>query len=148
MDFPTDELVEVEHVPQLNESLGVNPLKTIKGKTDYLLICKDQQEIENIKPNFLMLDQVDARGVIVSSKGNKVDFVSRFFAPQSGINEDPATGSAHTSLTPYWTEILGKTKMTAKQLSKRGGDLVVEYLGERVKISGKAVQYLVGEVNI
>ncbi len=148
MDFPADTLTRVESMTQINEALGKEPLETFKGKTDFLLIYEDQEGIEAIRPNFLKLSELDARGVIVSAAGNSVDFVSRFFAPQSGINEDPVTGSAHTSLTPYWSEVLGKTKMTAKQLSSRGGNLHCEYLGERVKIAGKAVPYLVGEIEV
>jgi len=148
MDFPTDNLVLVGSVKEINEAIGKKPLTTFKGKTDYLMIYQDQQDIENIKPNFHLLDQVDCRGVIVSAKGNEVDFVSRFFAPQCGIPEDPVTGSAHTTLTPYWSSTIGKKLLTAKQLSKRGGDLTCEFLGDRVKISGNAVCYLIGEIHI
>ena len=101
-----------------------------------------------MSPNFHLLDQLDCRGVIISAPGSNVDFVSRFFAPQCGIPEDPVTGSAHTTLTPYWSKALGKSKLTAKQLSSRGGDLICEDLGERIKISGKAMPYLIGEIEI
>ncbi|WP_437395944.1 PhzF family phenazine biosynthesis protein [Flagellimonas lutimaris] len=148
MDFPSDTLIAIKNIDEIDNALGKAPIKTYKGKTDYMLIYKSQKEIEELDPNFFLLDQVDARGVIVTAPGNEVDFVSRFFAPSCGIPEDPVTGSAHTSLTPYWTKVFDKTKMTAKQLSKRGGDLVCEYLGERVKISGKAVLYLTGEIDI
>lgn len=148
MDFPSDNIVAIQGNTAINKAIGLTPERTIKGKTDYLLVYNSQEEIEQIAPNFSLLDKLDCRGVIVSAPGNKVDFVSRFFAPQCGVPEDPVTGSAHTTLTPYWTKVFGKTKMTAKQLSKRGGDLVCEYLGERVKISGKAIPYLIGEINI
>ena len=148
LDFPTDPPIAVDTLPDMNKALGIRPQLTLKGKTDYLLICKDQQELEQIRPDFFLLNKVEARGVIVSAKGNEVDFVSRFFAPQSGIPEDPVTGSAHTTLTPYWSQILGKNKLSAKQLSKRGGDLVCEDCGERIRISGKAVSYLIGEIEI
>lgn len=148
MDFPTDETVSLRGMTEINEAIGLTPLKTIKGKTDYLLIYNSQQEIEAINPNFYLLDQLDCRGIIVSAPGDQVDFVSRAFFPKCGIPEDPVTGSAHTTLTPYWASVFDKTKMTAKQLSKRGGDLICEYLGERVKISGKAVPYLIGEIEI
>ena len=101
-----------------------------------------------MEPNFHLLDKCDCRGVIASAPGDNVDFVSRFFAPKCGIPEDPVTGSAHTTMAPYWSNVLGKTKMTAEQLSNRGGKLWIEYLGDRVKITGKAVPYLVGEINI
>ncbi len=148
MDFPADILVAIKNIDEIDQALGKPPIKTFKGKTDYMLVYSSQKEIEKIEPNFFLLDQVDARGVIVTAPGTQVDFVSRFFAPSCGIPEDPVTGSAHTSLTPYWSKELDRTKMTAKQLSKRGGDLVCEYLGDRVKISGKAVPYLEGEIDI
>ncbi|PWL39736.1 isomerase [Flagellimonas aquimarina] len=148
MDFPADDTASLRSIAEINEAIGLTPIKTIKGKTDYLLIYNSQQEIEAIAPNFFLLDKLDCRGVIVSAPGDEVDFVSRAFFPKCGIPEDPVTGSAHTTLTPYWTKVLGKTKMTAKQLSVRGGDLVCEYLGERIKISGKAVPYLIGEIEI
>lgn len=148
MDFPKDKTELVPEQEALTKAIGLAPLKTIKGQTDYLLIYGSQKEIEEINPDFRLLDQLDCRGVIVSSPGDNVDFVSRFFAPQCGIPEDPVTGSAHTTLAPYWAKILGKNKMTAKQLSPRGGNLRCEYLGERVKIAGEAVPYLIGEIEI
>ncbi len=148
MNFPMDETREVPTLENMTEAIGATPVKTIKGKTDYLLIYDSQKEIEQLAPNFHLLDQLDCRGVIVSAPGEQVDFVSRFFAPQCGIPEDPVTGSAHTTMTPYWSKILGKNKLTAKQLSPRGGELRCEDLGERVKISGKAVLYMVGEIQI
>jgi len=148
LDFPTDHLVGIQNLQELDEAIGAKPIKTFKGKTDYMLIYNTQQEVEAIQPNHHLLSQLDVRGVIVTAPGNEVDFVSRFFAPACGIPEDPVTGSAHTSLTPYWSEVLQKTKMTAKQLSKRQGDLVCEYLGDRVKISGKAAPYLFGEIEL
>lgn len=146
LDFPADETVFLDEIDAITKAIGVAPLKTIKGKTDYLLIYSSQKEIELISPNFHLLDQLNCRGVIVSSPGDEVDFVSRFFAPKCGIPEDPVTGSAHTTLTPYWSKVLGKAKMTAKQLSPRGGNLNCENLGDRIKIAGKAVLYMVGEI--
>lgn len=148
MDFPTDNLIAIQNIEALVNAIGHTPVKTLKGKTDYMMVYQSQKEIEAIEPNHYLLAQLDVRGVIVTAPGDEVDFVSRFFAPACGVPEDPVTGSAHTSLSPYWSEVLDKTKMTAKQLSKRGGDLVCEYLGERVKISGKAALYLTGEIDI
>lgn len=148
MDFPTDDLQSVVSNETINNAIGIAPMETFKGKTDYMLIYDSQEIIESIAPNFHLLDQLDCRGVIVTAPGDDVDFISRFFAPQCGIPEDPVTGSAHTSLTPYWSSKLGKNLMTAKQLSQRGGDLTCEYLGKRVKISGKAVCYLIGEIEV
>ncbi|MEP2277793.1 PhzF family phenazine biosynthesis protein [Maribacter sp.] len=148
MDFPTDDVMPVSEQINISKALGKQPLETFKGKTDYMLIYESQADIEAITPNFHLLNELDCRGVIVSAKGNEVDFVSRFFAPQCGIPEDPVTGSAHTTLTPYWSEKMNKKVLTAKQLSERGGDLQCEYHGDRVKISGKGVCYLVGEIEI
>ncbi|MFS4455202.1 PhzF family phenazine biosynthesis protein [Maribacter sp. 2304DJ31-5] len=148
MDFPADELQTLPPDTTIDKAIGKAPLETFKGKTDYVLIYGSQQEIAQIRPNFHLLNSLDCRGVIISSPGENVDFVSRFFAPQSGIPEDPVTGSAHTSLTPYWAKKLNKTKLTARQISSRGGDLQCEFLGHRVKISGRAVCYLMGEITI
>ncbi|QMU26915.1 PhzF family phenazine biosynthesis protein [Adhaeribacter radiodurans] len=118
----------------------------MKGKTDYLLVFANEVEIKSITPNLNEIAKLNARGVIITAKGNEVDFVSRFFAPQSGVNEDPVTGSAHTSLTPYWAAQLRKSDLTAIQLSERKGYLQCKYLNDRVEISGKAKLYLQGEI--
>ncbi|GGD49031.1 PhzF family phenazine biosynthesis protein [Muriicola marianensis] len=148
LDFPIDPLEEVSPIKEINIALGREPQKIFKGKTDYMLIYSSEQEIREIEPNFFLLDKVDARGVIVTAPGEKVDFVSRFFAPKCGIPEDPVTGSAHTTLTPYWAKTFGKTDLTAKQLSQRGGDLRCQLRGDRVLISGRAVPYLKGEITL
>jgi len=146
--FPTDTPIEVEQIPELTEAIGRTPERVLRGKTDYLLIYADQDEIEQIAPDFNKLLEFDARGIIVSAPGKNVDFVSRFFGPAVGVNEDPVTGSAHTMLIPYWADRLNKKQMSARQLSKRGGDLECEYLGDRVNISGKAVLYMIAEIEI
>ena len=146
LDFPADPAETIAMVPEIAQAIGGNPTSCLKGKTDYLLIYETQAEIEALRPNFFQLDQVDARGVIVSAPGLEKDFVSRFFAPQAGVNEDPVTGSAHTTLTPYWANRLGKEKMSAAQLSRRGGELECELIGDRVKIAGNAICYLKGEI--
>ena len=148
LDFPADTLEELVVPEVVVTALRRAPLKAFKGKTAFLFIFASQAEIEEMEPDFGLLAQMGGRGVIVTAMGNEVDFVSRFFAPQSGINEDPVTGSAHTTLTPYWSRVLGRNKLTARQLSARGGDLVCENMGERVKISGLAVTYLMGEILI
>lgn len=148
LDFPADEVRKVPSYPELNQAMGREPLETWKGKTDYMLVYESQAEIESLNPNFLMLSQVDARGVIATAAGDEMDFVSRFFAPQSGVTEDPVTGSAHTTLTPYWAKKLNKQKLRARQISKRGGNLLCENTPPRVKIGGKAVLYLVGEISV
>ena len=148
LDFPTDNYKKVNTPQVLIDAFGIIPAETYRGKTDYLLLFSTQDEIERIEPDLNLIATVDARGVIVSAPGKKTDFVSRFFGPQSGINEDPVTGSAHTTLTPVWSEKLGKANLTAKHLSKRQGDLICELQGSRVRITGKAVTYMTGEIEI
>jgi PhzF family phenazine biosynthesis protein len=148
LNFPTDTLQKSCLPPTVNESLGMDPVEILKGKTDYLLVYENQHQIEALDPDFVGLCKATARGIIVTAKGDKSDFVSRFFAPQVGINEDSVTGSAHTTLIPYWSARLGKKEMTAIQLSERRGYLKCKDLGERVEIAGKAVTYLVGEIDL
>jgi len=148
LDFPTDNYKKINTPQILIDAFELEPIETYKGKTDYLLIFSSQKDIENIKPDLNLIKTAGGRGVIISAKGDKTDFVSRFFGPNVGINEDPVTGSAHTTLIPVWSRKLNKRILTAKQLSKRQGYLQCKYLGERVEISGKAVTYLIGEINI
>lgn len=146
LNFPADTIKSVSVEPLLVESLGSWPLETYKGRSDYMLVFSNETEIRSFQPDFAQLAQVKARGIIVTAPGDSVDFVSRFFGPNSGINEDPVTGSAHTTLTPYWSKRLGKMELTAQQVSQRLGDLWVKNLGERVEIAGKARTYLIGEI--
>lgn len=146
LNFPADEMTEIELTNQLIKTTSEQSTRAFKGKTDYMLIFKNQQEIEQIQPNLSLISKLEARGLIVTAKGNDCDFVSRFFAPQSGVAEDPVTGSAHTSLTPYWAKKLNKTDLKASQLSERGGELHCKFLGDRVEIGGKAHLYLKGEI--
>jgi PhzF family phenazine biosynthesis protein len=146
LNFPVDTLTEVNPIPELEEGLGVKSLKTYKGKTDYMLVYEKEEQIKTMSPDFKMIGKVKARGIIVTAKGNQVDFVSRFYGPQSGMDEDPVTGSAHTSLTPYWAKVLGKTEFNAIQLSARQGKLKCKLVGDRVEISGKAKLYLMGKI--
>ena len=148
LDFPVDEISKVDLPRDILNGFDKEPLEVYKGKTDYLLVYDSQTDIEKSDPNLHILKQSKVRGIIITAAGNEVDFVSRFFAPGSGVDEDPVTGSAHTTLTPFWSKKLGKTKLKAQQLSKRKGKLACELVGERVKISGKAVTYLIGEIYI
>lgn len=148
LDFPTDIYEPIATPDALVKAFGKAPLEAYKGKTDFLLLFGSQQEVEVFNPDLSLVASAGGRGVIVSAPGTEVDFVSRFFAPQIGISEDPVTGSAHTTLTPYWSDKLGKTILTAQQLSARKGDLTCQYLGERVKITGHAVTYLIGEIEL
>jgi len=146
LDFPTDELHECTVPDIIRESTGASPLECYMGRSDYLLLCGSESEILSMKPDFRKLTTADGRGVIVTAQGSDVDFVSRFFAPQAGIDEDPVTGSAHTTLTPFWSARLGKKTMTARQLSARGGLLECTLTGDRTRIAGSAQLYLKGEI--
>lgn len=148
LNFPTDTFKTYSLPNSIKKGLNILPVEVFKGKTDYMLIYKHQDEIENLQPNFDVLRKVDGRGIIVSAPGNNCDFVSRFFAPQSGINEDPVTGSAHTTLIPYWSNILKKKKLEAIQLSNRKGYLSCTYKKDRVLIAGSAIIFLKGEIEI
>jgi PhzF family phenazine biosynthesis protein len=148
LDFPADTIEKVDAPRELVKAIGKEPSEAYRGRSDYLLIYGAQHDIEEISPDSMALAGLDLRGIIVSAPGTEMDFVSRFFAPGLGINEDPVTGSAHTTLTPYWTEKLGKNLLNARQLSSRKGDLMCRLLGNRVHISGKAVTYLTGEIEI
>ncbi|MBK6482300.1 MAG: PhzF family phenazine biosynthesis protein [Chitinophagales bacterium] len=148
LNFPTDHLNSVEVPELLRKGLYIEPAEVWKGFENYLVVLKSAEEVYQLKPDFRMLQQLDSLGVIVTARGNDVDFISRFFAPGAGIDEDPVTGSAHTSLTPYWAAKMNKTEFTARQVSTREGYLKCKLLGERVEISGKAVTYLEGEIAI
>lgn len=148
LDFPADTLKKCDVPQALADGIGIMPSEVYKGRTDYIAVVNTEEEVKNLKLDFNAINSLDARGLIVTAAGDEVDFVSRFFGPQVGINEDPVTGSAHTSLTPLWASKLGKKEMTARQLSQRGGSLTCVDKGERVLIGGKAVLYLEGEINI
>ncbi len=146
LDFPVDVPVGAETPEELIEGLGLKPIATLKGITDYFLVFENESQVKALKPDFKTIAKVKCRGIIVTAKGDEIDFVSRFFGPQSGIDEDPVTGSAHTTLTPYWAEKLGKNILTAKQISARGGELLCTLAGDRVKMAGKVAPYLIGEI--
>lgn len=148
LDFPKDTLQKVENLSLFEKCFAFQPIEVYKGKTDYLLIFENENQIQNIEPNIFEISKIASRGIIVSAKSENYDFVSRFFGPNCGVNEDPVTGSAHTSLTPFWAEKLGKTRLTAKQISKRGGVLECELQDDRILISGKCKTYLKGEILI
>lgn len=150
LDFPTDKL-EISPGGQINvieKCIGIRPLELYKGKTDYLALIDNEGSLKALVPDLKRISELDSRGLIVTSRGDRVDFVSRFFAPQLGVNEDPVTGSAHTSLIPFWSKKLFKDRMIANQLSERGGQLVCEFRGDRCRIGGKARLFLAGEINL
>jgi PhzF family phenazine biosynthesis protein len=148
LDFPIDHLEPALPPDHLFHSMGSKPLEIWKGRTDYLLFYPSQEDIEEIKPDFGMLKKIVARGIIVTAPGYDCDFVSRFFAPYLGINEDPVTGSAHTSLVPFWAHRLNQLEFEARQLSARGGFLKCKLMGERVLISGNACTYMIGSITL
>jgi PhzF family phenazine biosynthesis protein len=148
LDFPADDVSPAIAPDLLIESLGRQPVEILRGKTDYLVVYASEDEVAGLAPELGQLAKVPARGVIVTAPGRHVDFVSRFFAPQVGVPEDPVTGSAHTTLTPYWSARLGKTELTAMQISKRGGRLRCRLRAPRVEIAGRAVLYLQGTITV
>jgi len=131
----------------LNAIGGKTPLHILRSR-DYMLVYESEADIKALKPDFAALAKLDIMGVIVTAKGEHSDFVSRFFIPAAGINEDPVTGSAHCNLIPYWAEKLAKNKLHAYQISKRRGELWCELKGDRVLMTGKAITYLKGEIYI
>ena len=148
LNFPSDVATAIPFNEAIANCFDRQPQLVLEGRTDYLLIYDKEEDISLLQPRLDEIAKLPIRGVIVSAKGNDVDFVSRFFGPQSGINEDPVTGSAHTTLTPYWSSILNKKELTAIQLSDRKGHLRCTYLNDRVEISGQGKLYLIGEIFI
>jgi PhzF family phenazine biosynthesis protein len=148
LNFPSDPELETLVPEGLIEALGVNPSYVGKNSFDYLVQVEDEESVRNLNPNFDLLKTFPARGVIVTSvsESDEYDFVSRFFAPATGIIEDPVTGSAHCCLGPYWGKKLKKSKLIGKQLSKRGGVVQVSLLDDRVILGGKAVTIFRGEI--
>lgn len=148
MNFPVDELKLVPTPPVLITALGMEPIETYRGREDYLAILDSPEDVERLQPNFRSLLQLEGRGVIVSAPGRDTDIVSRCFYPNYGIDEDPVTGSAHTTLAPYWSRHLNRSELTALQASQRTGRLRLRMLSERVEISGQAVTYLEGRIRV
>jgi PhzF family phenazine biosynthesis protein len=147
LDFPSRPVSPAEVPSGLIEAIGKQPKEVLKAR-DYFLVYENEQEILDISPDFTALLKIDAHGFIVTAKGDSSDFVSRFFAPEVGVFEDPVTGSAHCNLIPFWAERLGKTELFGKQISARGGELFCELRDDRVKIGGNAVLYLKGEIYV
>ena len=148
LDFPRDQPSPIQNFDFVTDAINIRPEALYRGKDDYLAILKSETAVKELLPDFLKLEMLDCRGLIVSAPGDNYDFVSRFFAPQTGINEDPVTGSAHTLLAPYWSERLNKKNFNAFQCSSRGGSLTCQLLNDRVLIGGGAKMYLEGTINI
>lgn len=147
MDFPSQPAVRCEIPQQILEAFDETPIECLKSE-DYIVVFDNEETILNSNPKLSLLSELDLRGVAITSKSKKYDFVTRFFAPKYGINEDPVTGSAFTQLIPYWSNKLNKNSLNAKQVSNRGGEVECIHSGERVTISGKAVKYMVGTIEI
>ena len=145
LDFPSRIPDATEIPPGLVEAIGGNPVEVLRSR-DYFLVYKSESEVVSLEPDFFALAKIDSIGFIATAPGDNCDFVSRFFAPSAGINEDPVTGSAHCNLIPYWANRLGKENMHAFQVSARRGELWCQHKGDRVLMSGKAVTYLKGEI--
>jgi PhzF family phenazine biosynthesis protein len=148
MNFPADALHPLPVNDEHRGCFSKAPLEVYRGKSDLMFVYGDVNDVKEIEPDLSKIAQLPFRGVIVTARGNDVDFVSRFFAPAVGIPEDPVTGSAHTSLTPYWSGKLGKIELTARQISERGGYLRCKMMGDRVEIGGQAAFYLSGEITV
>jgi PhzF family phenazine biosynthesis protein len=147
LDFPSRPPAPCGANPLLELGLGAKPSQVLAAQ-DYLCVFESQEQVTQLKPDMPALAGIDLRGTIATAPGRDCDFVSRFFAPGKGIPEDPVTGSSHTTLIPYWSKRLGKSKLFARQISQRGGELWCEDRGARVQIAGRAVQYLEGRIRI
>jgi PhzF family phenazine biosynthesis protein len=146
MDFPARKAERIDPPAILADALGAAPAEVYKSR-DLLVVFEEERIIRTMVPDFEKVKEIrDALGIIVTAPGEDCDFVSRFFAPNVGIPEDPVTGSAHCTLIPYWAERLDQTELHALQLSERGGEIFCEHLEERVRISGHAVLYLKGDI--
>lgn len=147
LDFPSRPTQLCAVPAGLVDALGATPIHVARAR-DILCVFTCEEEVVALKPDFAALAQLDGFAVIATAPGRECDFVSRFFAPRAGINEDPVTGSAHCTLIPYWADRQGKTKLHARQVSARGGELWCELRGDRVGIAGRAVLYLRGEIQL
>jgi len=147
MTFPATMPQPCTAPAELAAALGATPARVLSA-FDYVAVFDTEEEIRQLQPDFNAMQKLGLRGVIATAPGREADFVSRFFAPNLRINEDPVTGSAHCELAPYWAAQLGQTRLTAQQLSPRGGSLICEVRGDRVLLIGKAILYMTAEITI
>ena len=148
LNFPKDNIKKIDLIDQVEDSIGVKPIETYIGDINLFALLDSEDILKALTPNFNKLINLEGQGLIVSSKSNEYDFVSRYFCPKYGINEDPVTGSAHTTLVPYWSERLNSSDLVAKQVSERGGVLYCKNKDTRVLIAGKAVLYMKGIIEL
>ena len=147
LDFPSRPVANCAAPEALLCGLGAKPVEVRKAR-DFLAVFPSEADVRALKPDFAALRTLDCLGIIATAPGVDCDFVSRFFAPGAGIDEDQATGSSHCTLMPYWAERLGRTKLFARQVSRRGGEMFCELAGDRVRIGGHAVLYNRGEIEM
>jgi len=147
LDFPAQPPTPCATPQEIINALNITPIECMRSE-DFIAVLNDESDVQNIDPDFQQLKILGLRGVIITAQSKTYDFVARCFFPGLGITEDPITGSAYTQLAPYWATKLGKDLFHAKQLSARGGELICELYKDRVLISGKAVKYLEGKIDL
>ena len=148
MDFPAKIVEPLAMEAEVKAALGINEIEELLISDDIVVVVNDAQLIESLTPDMQQLKHLPGRGIVVTAKGSDVDFVSRWFGPKVGVEEDPVTGSAHTSLAPFWAKKLGKRQLTARQGGARKGALSCEIEGERVIIKGCVAPYLKGVITL
>jgi PhzF family phenazine biosynthesis protein len=147
MNFPSQRPIKCNTPEEIIQAFNYTPIECLKAE-DYIVVFNSEELVYLSKPNLELLKKLDLRGVAITAKSDEYDFVARFFAPKYGINEDPVTGSAYTQLAPYWSSALSRSKLRAKQVSSRGGELLCQLVGNRVYIAGRATTYLTGKIRI
>ncbi len=148
LNFPADKLQPVDVKDEMKSLVGMVPVQAYRGSTDLMIVFENYSQVQTAIPDLRSIASLKGRGLIITAPGNDTDFVSRFFAPQVGVNEDPVTGSAHTTLVPFWSKKLGRDDLTARQLSKRSGYLKCKMLGDRVEMSGRGAFYMKGLIEL
>ncbi len=148
MDFPARPCHDITAPAGMEDALGVAPVRVMGSTEDMLVVLDSEETVARLQPDLSALHRIECRGVIITARGNRCDFVSRFFAPRVGVPEDPVTGSSHCVLVPYWSNVLHKNELHALQVSKRGGELFCLYASARVKIAGRATLYMEGTITI
>ena len=148
LDFPSRQGTPSKMPAALVRAMNKHPKEVLFAVEDYMAVFESEDDIRDLQPDFSLLSEIGGRGLIVTALGTQSDFVSRFFAPNSGILEDPVTGSAHCMMVPYWGKRLKKTQLHALQISPRGGELFCEDRGERVTLAGRAALFLEGTIRL
>ncbi len=147
MDFPAQPATPVLPPELLLSALSISPIEVLAG-ADYVAVFETAANVAQLRPDLGMLMQLDRRGVVATAPGDDTDYVLRFFAPKNAVPEDPVSGNVQTALVPYWSRKLGKSRMTVRQLSARGGAMVCENHGERISIAGRAVRYMDARISV